>query len=657
MIGMLASSFLILLTLSIAVLVIVLILNPFHLYRQWTLRHIPGSSPRFLLGHIPQMLELGPPALNAKLAKVYGPVFKVWFGRVPTVVVTDPEIIRSIGVKNMSRLGLFNNILPRRIQRVDEHGLFSTREKEWRLIHRAWQPAFNPTTMASYVLLIDQSALRLTDLIVRKMMRLQQHHQAVGAVGACDPQKHISGGVNDQSSGDLSRTSDSNDKRLRIDIHALLGRMTLQAVGSCAYGVELGTIEDHGEIAAGVEAKLVGGKPSPLSVDGATLAWACKEVFGPASMASFESGWSKVGAALPDVHPLVVWLANTFPNKMLKDQIRARDIIQGATRDLINAWNESKKNGLDYGISACGLPGPSGYDDSSSRTDVVGKPACGNSSEIEPACGNSETEPIPAPAPAAIADCSAAVVGSSSRSVGSGMKAVAPGSFLELLLETRDRETGQKLTDIQVQAQVQTFIFAGYETTANALAFTIYLISQHPEVQAKLVREIDVQLVALGGPGAPLTEASVSKFEYTAAVLNEGLRLYPPGFMTTRVTKEPLKLMDKYFVPAGTFINLPIMSMHLDPEIWEDPTSFKPERFLQGMTAVKPSTFIPFGLGARMCIGYKFALLEARIALIRLFSKLTFVLEPGQIHRKILNPPRPNLQMDQLLTWNMPTPV
>jgi hypothetical protein len=61
---------------------------------------------------------------------------------------------------------------------------------------------------------------------------------------------------------------------------------------------------------------------SPLSMDGTTLAWACKEVFGPASMASFESIWSRVSAALPELHPLVVWLANVFPNKMLKDQIR-----------------------------------------------------------------------------------------------------------------------------------------------------------------------------------------------------------------------------------------------------------------------------------------------------------------------------------------------
>ncbi|EFJ47190.1 hypothetical protein VOLCADRAFT_121020 [Volvox carteri f. nagariensis] len=195
--------------------------------------------------------------------------------------------------------------------------------------------------------------------------------------------------------------------------------------------------------------------------------------------------------------------------------------------------------------------------------------------------------------------------------------AVAPGSFLGLMLSARDKLTGDALSDDQVVSQAQTFILAGYETTANSLTFAVYNIATHPE-------------------GSP-TDADLSRMPYTEAVLHETMRLYPAAHAITReVTNTPTQV-GGYTIPADTHVILGIYTAHHDERFWPRAEEFIPERFMPDSPLYPevcpraPHAHAPFGHGSRMCIGWRFAMQEAKVALAMLYQRLRFELEPGQV--------------------------
>ncbi|KAL4451808.1 hypothetical protein ABPG75_007470 [Micractinium tetrahymenae] len=209
----------------------------------------------------------------------------------------------------------------------------------------------------------------------------------------------------------------------------------------------------------------------------------------------------------------------------------------------------------------------------------------------------------------------------------------APNSVIDMLLRATNKETGQGLTDVQIAAQANTLIAAGYETSSNALAFAIYCLATHPEAEAALLAEMD----ALGGK-AP-TAGDLLRCPYTEAVINECLRLFPPAHTTTRECTAPggctLVGPDgrSYHIPQGMWVHFSIYGMHRSEEHWgPDALAFRPERFLEEGSSKQrhPDAFIPFGLGPRMCIGWKFALREMQVALIRLYQRYTFRLAAAQ---------------------------
>ena len=200
-------------------------------------------------------------------------------------------------------------------------------------------------------------------------------------------------------------------------------------------------------------------------------------------------------------------------------------------------------------------------------------------------------------------------------------------NFIDLVRKARDPDSGLRLEDDEVRDQLNLFVLAGYETTANTLAYVAFLLSQNPEAEARLVDEIN-RLAP--DKAKKLDFKDLSKFEYTSNVVSEALRLYPPGAMISRVALRDVTLgssTKKYLIKNGTWVIVPIYSLHRDERFWEQPEAFDPDRFLPERSATRSKyVHLPFGLGPRNCIGQRFALEEIKLALITLYREHTFKL-------------------------------
>jgi len=182
------------------------------------------------------------------------------------------------------------------------------------------------------------------------------------------------------------------------------------------------------------------------------------------------------------------------------------------------------------------------------------------------------------------------------------------GDLLSMLLASR-YEGGGAMSDEQVRDEVLTIFLAGYETVANALAWTWYLLSQNPEVEKTLHAELDAVLGA--GPDARLpTLADYANLRYTEQVFAESMRLYPPAWAMGRMAVDDVKL-GPYNIPAGAHVFFSQYIMSRTPEFFPDPLRFDPERFTAEAKAARPKfTYFPFGGGSRQCIGESFAWME-----------------------------------------------
>ncbi len=196
------------------------------------------------------------------------------------------------------------------------------------------------------------------------------------------------------------------------------------------------------------------------------------------------------------------------------------------------------------------------------------------------------------------------------------------GDVLSMLLEAQ--EGSDTMSDKQVHDHVLTFIAAGHETAQNTLSWTFYLLSQHPEVLAKLINELQTVL----GGRAP-TVADLANLPYLEWVINESWRVYPPAWRQGRRAIEAFD-MDGYHFPAGTLFLLSQWVMHNLPEIWGDPEVFRPERWdPEHEQKIPHGAYFPFGAGPRICIGMPFAQMETRLLLATILQKYAPRLVPG----------------------------
>lgn len=188
--------------------------------------------------------------------------------------------------------------------------------------------------------------------------------------------------------------------------------------------------------------------------------------------------------------------------------------------------------------------------------------------------------------------------------------------FLSIYIDARDK-AGAAFTDRDLLDELMTLIVAGFETSAGTLNWAWYLVAKHAGIQQKIAAEADRVL----GSGGAIDKDSVAELTYLKQVLNETMRLYPPGWIFSRRANADLSLGD-YDVPAGTDIYISPYLLHRTPEFWPDPDTFDPDRFAKDrLTAENQAAFIPFSLGPRRCIGEHFAMLEMRIHLALLAQR------------------------------------
>jgi len=193
---------------------------------------------------------------------------------------------------------------------------------------------------------------------------------------------------------------------------------------------------------------------------------------------------------------------------------------------------------------------------------------------------------------------------------------------LSMLLTAEDPQTGRRLDDRQIRDEVMTLFLAGHETTANALVWTWALLAAHPSIEARFHAEVD----AVASFDDPVT--ALRSLTYARRVMTEAIRLYPPAWVFTREAVTDVTLLGEYHISKGTAIVMSPYVLHRTPAIYRDPLQFDPDRWLDD---VPPFTYIPFGGGARRCIGEEFAWMEGTLLLARLGRSFRFTLADGRV--------------------------
>lgn len=196
--------------------------------------------------------------------------------------------------------------------------------------------------------------------------------------------------------------------------------------------------------------------------------------------------------------------------------------------------------------------------------------------------------------------------------------------LLNLLLQVTD-EDGAPLSDKRIRDEVATFIVAGHETTANALSWMWWQLSEHPEAYDRMLAEVDDVL-----EGRTPTIADLPRLPWTQACFEESMRRYPAVWIIPRTARED-DMIGGHRISAGTNIMIPVRQIHHDPRWWPDPERYDPERFLPGADdGDRPRcAYLPFGGGRRVCIGRSFALMEAVLITAMLAQRVRFELVPG----------------------------
>lgn len=215
--------------------------------------------------------------------------------------------------------------------------------------------------------------------------------------------------------------------------------------------------------------------------------------------------------------------------------------------------------------------------------------------------------------------------------------AQVPRDLLTLLLEAADPDTGRGLSEMEVAANIVTFIGAGHETTANTLTWALFLLQTDAAVRERLEAEVDAAFA-----GTPAALDLLERLPFARAVIEEALRLYPP---VASLSREALgdDEVDGFAIPKGSLIIVAPWVLHRHRRLWRDPDLFRPERFMPGeREKIDRLQFLPFGAGPRVCIGQGFAMQEAVLGLAAIVRRFRLDLLPGHevrpVHRVTLRP-------------------
>jgi cytochrome P450 len=190
------------------------------------------------------------------------------------------------------------------------------------------------------------------------------------------------------------------------------------------------------------------------------------------------------------------------------------------------------------------------------------------------------------------------------------------GDLLETLLTAKDAATGETMTGEEIRDELATVFAAGHDTTSYALTWTLYLLSQNPDVLQRLRQELkDIKDIHATG---------LESLPYTLATFKEGLRLYPTIPSVPRIALKATRLAG-FEIPEGSRVFLSLYLIHRHPQFWQEANRFRPERFLD---TAQPKAYIPFGLGERYCLGKNLAMLQGQLLLAMIVKHFYFSLAP-----------------------------
>lgn len=203
------------------------------------------------------------------------------------------------------------------------------------------------------------------------------------------------------------------------------------------------------------------------------------------------------------------------------------------------------------------------------------------------------------------------------------------GDMLSMLLRTIDEETGEPLTGHQICSEILTLAVAGTETTASVLSWALYELARNPDIEARVMAELDEVLGE-----RPVAFDDVTRLPYLDRVITETLRLHHPGWLVTRRTTEETRL-GEWTLPAGTELAYCQHALHRDPERFPDPQTFDPDRWTDPAQEPPPGAFLPFGDGKHKCMGDRLALTEMVTALATMLRSVRLELSEGQVIRQV----------------------
>jgi cytochrome P450 len=197
--------------------------------------------------------------------------------------------------------------------------------------------------------------------------------------------------------------------------------------------------------------------------------------------------------------------------------------------------------------------------------------------------------------------------------------------LLDMLLATRYEDTGEPMSTRQLIDEISILFVAGHETTANAMAFTSYLLARHRDVQQGVFKEVSAVRQSTSD-----SLEQIKMLPYTRAVIDESMRLYPPAWITDRENLEDDTIKD-YHIRRNTLVGVSFYELHRNPKYWRDPDKFDPERFMGDRRKETAGIYFPFGAGPRMCIGMGFAIYEMVLAVSHMvyhYELSTSIAEP-----------------------------
>ncbi|XP_059545663.1 cytochrome P450 4B1 [Myotis daubentonii] len=204
--------------------------------------------------------------------------------------------------------------------------------------------------------------------------------------------------------------------------------------------------------------------------------------------------------------------------------------------------------------------------------------------------------------------------------------------FLDILLGARD-ENGIKLSDADLRAEVDTFMFEGHDTTTSGISWFLYCMALNPEHQHRCREEVREIL----GDRDSFQWDDLGKMTYLTMCIKESLRLYPPVPQVYRQLSKPVSFVDGRSLPAGSLVSLHIYALHRNSAVWPDPEVFDPLRFSpENVTGHHPFAFMPFSAGPRNCIGQQFAMNEMKVVAALCLLRFEFAVDPLQPPIKLL---------------------